>query len=119
MPCRRSAATGVVAAARARVTGARALHLAAALVTGRAELEVGADLGRDDRRGFREGRRRRLGLRLRLRGAVRLALAVALAVRMAVAAVRGRPRVVHREGLLSFLPRPYLVGHDPEALQVV
>src|SRR5215210_5274540 len=38
----RSAAAGVVAAARARVAGARALHHAAALVAGRTEPDVGA-----------------------------------------------------------------------------
>src|SRR5215210_1925319 len=108
----RSAAAGVVAAARARVAGARALHHAAALVAGRTELEVGANLGRDDRRGVREGRCRRLrlglGLRLGLRGAV------ALAVRVAVATIG----VLDRERLLCFLPGAHVIGEDPELLEI-
>src|SRR4029077_4933238 len=54
-PCG-SAAAGVVAAARARVAGACALHHASALVARRAELEVGSHLGRDDRWGVGESR---------------------------------------------------------------
>src|SRR4051812_8671499 len=53
-----SAAAGVVPAARARVAGARALHHAAALAAGRAEVQA-LHLGRDDGRGVGHCRGRR------------------------------------------------------------
>jgi hypothetical protein len=64
----------------------------AALVAGRAELEVGTDLGRDDRWGVGERGGGRLRLRLRFRGTapLRLAVPLALAVGVTVAAVRLR-----------------------------
>src|SRR4051794_3224941 len=78
-----SAAAGVVAAARAGVTGARALHHAAALVAG------GAELGprhrrRADRRSVGHRRRSRLGL---LGLALGRTVGVAVALRVAVAGV--------------------------------
>src|SRR3954453_12226495 len=65
-----SAAAGVVAAARARVARAGALHHAAALVAGRAEVQTD-HAGRNDRGRVREGGGRRLaGGRDQLRAAV-------------------------------------------------
>src|SRR6476646_1645999 len=79
-----SAAAGVVAARRARVATARALHHPAALLAGGTELEAG-HLRRDDRRGFGEGARggdRLAAGRLRLLGAVAtLGVAVAAVAR--------------------------------------
>src|SRR6059058_2474070 len=66
----RSAAAGVVAAARARVARAGALHHAAALLAGRAEVEPD-EAGWDHRWGVRERDGRRLrGLRRAVAAAV-------------------------------------------------
>src|SRR4051794_9170933 len=97
-----SAAAGVVAAARARVAGARALHHAAALVAGRAEVQADhAD--RDDRRRVRQ----RDGRGLRGREGLRGALAVGWAGRTA-----GRTR----GGVLGGLLGADLLREDAELL---
>src|SRR5436309_15764478 len=82
-------AAGVVPAARARVARARALHHAAALLAGRAEVAP-LHLRRDHRRGVGEGGGRRLRPRWRPVGSVG-AVAVPLAGG-AVAPARGGVR---------------------------
>src|SRR4051794_17385546 len=120
-----SPAAGVVAAARARVARAGALHHPAALAARRAEVEAG-EAGRDDGRRVGEGGgrglrgihgRRRRGEGLGAGGGRRRAGA-GCAVAVAVAALRraGRVAAVRRGGGLGRLARPDLRGEDAELL---
>src|ERR1035437_7145946 len=107
-----SSAAGVEPATLTRVTTAGALHHAAALLTGRAEVETPAE-----RRQYRRLIGQRRGRRCRLAG-VGFGPGTGRAGRTAVSALgwAGRVAQVRAGSILGRLARANLLGEDPELL---